>query len=182
MTARMYLDYTVSSSVYGSDLEVTGIQIRPLQSDEPLPMDLLLLADPSTEVVETYIHRGRCFVAETNGEVVGEYVLIETRPETVELVNVAVRESDQGKGVGKHLVHHAIQTARSLGYRTIELGTGNAGIGQLALYQKCGFRIVGVDLDFFPLHYPALIYENGILCRDMIRLALVLAPNAQTHG
>jgi hypothetical protein len=44
----------------------------------------------------------------------------------------------------------------------------------LALYQKCGFRIVGVDLDFFIRHYPEKIYENGIQCRDMIRLSLDL--------
>ena len=158
---------------------MAAIEIRPLRGDEPLPVGLLLLADPSPAVVETYIHRGDCFVAEVNGEVVGEYVLIETRPATVELVNVAVRESERGQGLGKQLVYHAILTARRRGYRTIELGTGNASIGQLALYQKCGFRIVGVDLDFFTLHYPEAIYENGILCRDMVRLAMVLAPDVQ---
>lgn len=161
---------------------MTGVEVRQLQSHEPVPMELLLLADPSREVVETYIHRGDCFVAEVNGDVVGEYVLIETRPETVELVNVAVRESEHGQGLGKQLVHHAIQTARRRGYRTIELGTGNASIGQLALYQKCGFRMVGVDLDFFTRHYPESIYENGILCRDMVRLAMVLAPDVPVPG
>jgi ribosomal protein S18 acetylase RimI-like enzyme len=89
-------------------------------------------------------------------------------------VNVAVVEEEHGKGIGKQLVHHAIAMARSMGYKTIELGTGNAGIGQLALYQKCGFRIVGVDFDFFTRHYPEPIYENGIHCRDMVRLAMHL--------
>jgi ribosomal protein S18 acetylase RimI-like enzyme len=76
-----------------------------------------------------------------------------------------------GKGIGKQLVLHAIETARSRGNKTIEIGTGNSGIGQLALYQKCGFRIVGVDIDFFVRHYSEAIYENGIQCRDMIRLS-----------
>jgi ribosomal protein S18 acetylase RimI-like enzyme len=151
-----------------------GLHIRRLRVDENFPMALLLFADPSHEVVESYIHRGQCFVGQWNGEIIGIYVLIDTRPQTVELVNVAVAEEKHGKGIGKQLVRHAIETARSMGYKTIELGTGNAGIGQLALYQKCGFRIVGVDLDFFTLHYPEPIYENGIHCRDMIRLALHL--------
>ncbi|MNW16937.1 putative N-acetyltransferase YvbK [compost metagenome] len=43
---------------------------------------------------------------------------------------------------------------------------------QLYLYQKCGFRIVGVDVDFFVRHYEEAIEENGIPCRDMIRLAM----------
>ncbi len=104
----------------------------------------------------------------------GEYVLLETRPQIVELVNVAVTESKQGLGIGKQLVQHAIQTVRHKGYKAIEVGTGNSSIGQLALYQKCGFRITGVDKDFFILHYSDPIYENGIQCRDMVRLAMVL--------
>ena len=64
-----------------------------------------------------------------------------------------------------------METARRRGFRTIEVGTGNSGVGQLYLYQKCGFRIVGVDRDFFVRHYPQPIVENGLLCRDMIRLA-----------
>ncbi|QGQ45538.1 GNAT family N-acetyltransferase [Metabacillus sediminilitoris] len=65
----------------------------------------------------------------------------------------------------------AIQIARNKGYKTIEIGTGNSSIGQLAFYQKCGFRIIGVDLDFFIRHYPEEIFENGKHCRDMIRLS-----------
>ncbi len=156
------------------ELLLRGIHIRRLETGEPRPMDLLLLADPSEAMVRGYIHRGICFVAEMGSRVVGEYVLIETRPQTVELVNVAVREEDQGKGIGKALVHHAIATARAMGHRMMELGTGNASIGQIALYQKCGFRIVGVDGDFFTLHYPEPLYENGIWCRDMIRMAMNL--------
>jgi len=88
----------------------------------------------------------------------------------VELVNVAVAEDKQGQGYGKQLIQHAVQQARSMGYKSIEIGTGNSSIGQLALYQKCGFRIVGVDFDFFTRHYKEPIFENGIQCRDMIRL------------
>lgn len=151
-----------------------NIQVRSLRSEEHFPMSLLLLADPSKEVVESYIHRGKCFVAESNGETIGVYVLIDTRPHTTEIVNVAVIEHEHGKGIGKLLICHAIDTAYSRGYKTIEIGTGNSSMGQLALYQKCGFRIVGVDRDFFMLHYSEPIYENGIHCRDMIRLSMQL--------
>jgi ribosomal protein S18 acetylase RimI-like enzyme len=140
-------------------------------------MELLLLADPSEEMVMSYINRGKCWLAEVNNEVVGVYVLLETRPETVELVNVAVREDMQGKGIGKQLVLHAVETARQLGFRTMELGTGNSSISQLGLYQKCGFRIVGVDVDYFVRHYQQPIFENGIQCRDMVRLRRDLCRN-----
>ncbi|MGF6950961.1 GNAT superfamily N-acetyltransferase [Neobacillus sp. B4I6] len=145
--------------------------IRKLNIDEEPPMDLLLLADPSRMIVEEYMQRGECFVAEADGQIMGAYVLLPTRPETVELVNIAVIETQHGKGMGKQLVMNAIQVAKSKGYRTIEVGTGNSSIGQLALYQKCGFRITGVDIDFFIRHYPEEIFENGIQCKDMIRLS-----------
>lgn len=147
------------------------MKIRKICGDELAPMDLLLLADPSQDIVEEYVSRGECFVAESDQQIIGVYVLIPTRPGTAELVNVAVAEEHHGKGIGKLLVMDAIQTARTKGYKTIELGTGNSSIGQLALYQKCGFRIVGVDADFFIRHYTEKIFENGIQCRDMIRLS-----------
>jgi GNAT superfamily N-acetyltransferase len=147
------------------------MNIRKLNIGEKLPMELLLLADPSKDIVEEYVNRGECFVAESEEQIVGVYVLLPTRPETVELVNVAVVEEQHGRGIGKQLVMDAIQVAKTKGYKTIEIGTGNSGIGQLALYQKCGFRIIGVDMDFFIKHYPEEIFENGIQCRDMIRLS-----------
>ncbi|WP_061809346.1 GNAT family N-acetyltransferase [Rossellomorea vietnamensis] len=145
--------------------------IKKLNETEELPMELLLLADPSENIVKEYTARGECFVAELEKKIVGIYVLLPTRPETVELVNLAVAEELHGKGIGKQLVMDAVKVAKEKGYKTIEVGTGNSGVGQLALYQKCGFRIVGVDLDFFVRHYPEEIVENGIQCRDMIRLS-----------
>lgn len=147
------------------------MKIRRWNGHEPLPMDLLLLADPSRELVEEYVQRGQCYLAEEDGEVIGVYVLLPTRPQTVEIVNVAVADAHQGRGIGKQLVKHAIQTAKAQGYKTVEIGTGNSSIGQLALYQKCGFRITGIDRDFFIRHYAEPIFENGIPCRDMIRLS-----------
>ncbi|MCC5801259.1 GNAT family N-acetyltransferase [Rossellomorea vietnamensis] len=145
--------------------------IRKRNKDEELPMELLLLADPSETIVKDYTTRGECFVAELEKKIVGVYVLLPTRPETIELVNVAVAEELHGRGIGKQLVMNAVKVAKEKGYKTIEVGTGNSGVGQLALYQKCGFRIIGVDLDFFIRHYPEDIHENGIQCRDMIRLS-----------
>lgn len=150
------------------------LKIRPLSDNEELPIDLLLLADPSRPLVEDYARRGNCFVAESQKKILGVYVLLPTRPETAELVNVAVEENLHGRGIGKKLVLHAVESARESGFRTLEVGTGNSSVGQLALYQKCGFRIVGVDLDFFVRHYDEPIYENGIHCRDMIRMTMDL--------
>ncbi|WP_102271778.1 GNAT family N-acetyltransferase [Cytobacillus massiliigabonensis] len=147
------------------------MEIRRLYNHEKLPMSLLLLADPSQKLIEEYVNRGECFILEKNKEIIGVYVLLQTRPETVELINLAVSESEQGKGIGKKLILDAIHRSKEKGYKTMEIGTGNSSVGQLALYQKCGFRITGVDMDFFTRHYVEHIFENGIWCRDMIRLS-----------
>ncbi|WLR42063.1 GNAT family N-acetyltransferase [Bacillus carboniphilus] len=150
------------------------MNIRKLELDEKPPIDLLLLADPSHMIVERYIERGDCYIAEKEGEAIGVYVLLPTKPNTIELVNVAVKETYQKQGFGKQLVLDALKQAALCGFKTVEVGTGNSSIEQLALYQKCGFRIKSVDSDFFVKHYPQVIYENGIQCRDMVRLSIEL--------
>ncbi|TKI55747.1 GNAT family N-acetyltransferase [Brevibacillus antibioticus] len=147
------------------------MEIRKLAVQEQPPMDLLFLADPSVRLVKDYLQRGQCYVAVLEDSIVGVYVLIPTRPDTIELVNVAVDEAHHGKGIGKKLVLHSIEVAKSLGYKTIEVGTGNSSVGQLALYQKCGFRMNWIDRDFFLRHYEEEIYENGIQVVDMVRLS-----------
>lgn len=147
------------------------MNIRKLKEYETPPFELLLLADPSRKIVEEYLAIGECRVAEVAGDIVGVYVLARLDVETVEIMNVAVHERMHGRGIGKKLIGDAIQTARGLGYQTLEVGTGNSSIGQLALYQKCGFRIEGVIKDFFIDNYEEEIFEKGIQCRDMIRLA-----------
>ncbi len=150
------------------------LRIRPLERDEAVPYELLLSADPNRALVDAYAKRGTTQVAETAEGVIGVYVLIDTRPDTMELVNVAVADAHQGRGIGKRLVLHAIQAARSAGVKTLEVGTGSTGVTQLALYQKCGFRMVGIDRDFFVRHYDEPIYENGMQLFDMVRLAMDL--------
>lgn len=143
-------------------------------SAKDVPMSLLLLADPSEEQVRSYLQRGTVYVAKHAERTIGVYVLLETRPQTVEIMNIAVLEQEQGKGIGKKLLQHATKEAKKLGMHTIEIGTGNSSVSQLALYQKCGFRINAIDFDYFSKHYEEEIIENGIICRDMIRLTMNL--------
>ena len=146
------------------------MHIRKLTPEENSPWELLELADPSRMIVEGYIKSSCVYVGEILGEIVGVYVLKETEKVVVEIMNVAVHEDQQGKGLGKQLISHAINESSKQGYARIEIGTGNSSIYQLKLYQQCGFRIVSVDFDYFTRSYDEPIYENGLLCRDMIRL------------
>ena len=150
------------------------LEIRELQPDEELPWDLLLLADPARDLVLKYLKESVVFVAQLGGRVVGEYVLTPAEADQWELMNIAVSPDLQGKGIGQRLVESAIHEARTRGARQLLVGTRNSSFLQLAFYQRCGFRIVGVVPDFFVEHYEEEIIENGIRCVDMVRLALTL--------
>ncbi|MGH0430088.1 GNAT family N-acetyltransferase [Bacillus hominis] len=146
-------------------------------SKEAIPKSLLLLADPSERQIDAYVQRGFTYIAKQEERIIGVYVLLETRPKTMEIMNIAVVEHMQGKGIGKGLLLHAIEKAKEYNMYKLEVGTGNSSISQLALYQKCGFRIFSIDFDYFSKHYEEEIIENGIVCRDMIRLAMELNQN-----
>jgi hypothetical protein len=51
------------------------------------------------------------------------------------------------------------------------------GVGQLAFYQKAGFRLQRIERDYFTPErgYPPLL-ENGILVRDMVWMDQHLDP------
>ncbi|MEF9991877.1 MAG: GNAT family N-acetyltransferase [Romboutsia sp.] len=153
---------------------MNNIKINKLSANDKIPYDLLYLADPSSKSVNECIDRGDCYTAYKYNTLVGIYILIKTRPSTLELVNIAIREGYQGSGIGKKLLYSAIDIAKKSNAKTLEVGTGNSSISQLAFYQKCGFRIVGIDKDFFKKHYEEKIVENGIECIDMIRLSIDL--------
>lgn len=150
--------------------------IKRCINDEDLPWELLLLADPTKERVDEYVKRGECYVAaeDDDGSVNGTYTLLFHHDNSVEIINIAVKNNMQGKGIGKTLVLDIIDRCKRRQVHLLEVGTGNSSIDQLAFYQKCGFRITGVEKDLFTKQYSEPIEENGIRCRDMIRLSMDL--------
>ena len=144
------------------------------QTTETIPNDLLLLSDPSEDVIAEYYHSSIKFIAKMDNRIVGALLLLKTRPNTMEIMNVSVYERYQNKGIGKLMIKAAIEYAKSKGIKILEIGTGNPGVVQMLLYQKCGFRIIGVDFDYFRKNHNEKIIENGIECRDMIRMRMEL--------
>lgn len=151
------------------------IEIRLFDpSCDQIPYPLLLEADPSKRSIQEYLERGRLYLAFSQEKVVACFVLMRTRPNTNEIMNIAVRQELQNKGIAKQCIVFAESISRQEGCRTLEVGTGNSSLNQLALYQKCGFRIIGIERNYFIKNYVQEIYENGIKCVDMIRLEMVL--------
>lgn len=140
------------------------------------PWDLLLLADPSRDKILGYIDDSIVIGLRVEDGVVGVIVLTLLQGTTFEIMNLALSPAFQGRGFAKMLLEEGIAESRRRGATRLELGTGNSSISQLALYQKVGFRMSSVIPDFFVTNYPEPIFENGIQCRDMIRLIYDLGP------
>lgn len=138
---------------------------------EQAPMDLLLEADPSEKLVKSYLAKSHCYVAFDSEEIVGVYVLCPLNESTLELMNIAVRPELRGWGTGTKMLRHAIDSAKKLGAKRLELGTGTFGY-QLAFYQKAGFRVREVEYDYFLNNYDEPIVEDGIRHKDRLRLAI----------
>ncbi len=102
-----------------------------------------------------------------------ERVFKDIEKENFEIKNLAVLAGYQGKGIAKLLIAELKLLAKSMGASILEVGTGNASLSQLALYQKCGFRMYCIEPNFFE-SYPKPIFENGIRCIDLVRLRVAL--------
>ena len=150
------------------------VKVRRAKSDDDVPWDLLLSADGPRFEVQKYIDRGEMRLAEFEDNVLGVMVLMPTRCDVLEIMNLAVLRKSQRKGVGTALLKKAKQLASQRGAHFLEVGTGNTGVGQLMFYQRFGFRIVGVDQDFFVRRWKKAWKQDGIELRDMVRLTISL--------
>ena len=141
--------------------------------EERLPLlPLLFLADSAEDHVRAHVDDGHLFALVVDESMVGavQAVATEGDRDTVELTLVAVGEAHQGKGLGRRRLVLVLEELRGLGFRRALVGTSNAGIGQLAFYQRCGFRMLSVERDYFDADrgYDGTEMENGIVHRDLV--------------
>ena len=97
-------------------------------------------------------------LVEREGALIG---LIETEDaeDHLYIVNVAVAEAIQGRGLGGRLVSHAEGKARAKGYREVRLLTNALYEVNIRLYERLGYEIYARDK-----------FENGVAVRMRKRL------------
>lgn len=151
------------------------IRVVPAGIGRDAYLPLLCLADDSIEQVRGYYQTGDLYALDdAAGNPIGMILAIPELNGTVELKAVAVDASLHGRGVGKRMLLAVLERLRARGVKRVIVGTGNSGIGQLAYYQKAGFRLRSIERDFFsPVRgYPEGLEENGIPLRDMVWMDL----------
>jgi GNAT superfamily N-acetyltransferase len=131
---------------------------------------LLELADEA-EPLQRYLQDGVLYALEgETGEPLAAVLVVDTGDRAAELKAVAVAEPAQGTGVGTRVVNEVLAQLRAGGYTRAIVGTSNAGVRQLAFYQRLGFRLSHIERDFFNAErgYPPNIVWQGLPERDMV--------------
>ncbi|WKN41760.1 GNAT family N-acetyltransferase [Tunicatimonas pelagia] len=146
--------------------------IRKVPANQ-VPIDLLLLADPSEKLINSYLPQTDCYVAKNKGQVIGACVVKKCSASAVEIMNVAVYPNQQGKGTGTQLLAYVIHQALPTEVTQVRLGTGTFGY-QLTFYQRMGFRVVAVERDYFLNNYDEPLFESGIQHKDRLVLELLI--------
>jgi putative acetyltransferase len=101
--------------------------------------------DPTTDALfELFQTRGSVyFVATEQGSILGGCGIYPTKglPDGhAELVKLYLSEEARGKGLGKALMEHSLNWARTVGYTHIYLETFNELNSAVGLYYKLGFK------------------------------------------
>lgn len=127
-------------------------------------LDLLLLADPSEEMVGRYLTEGELFVwRDDAGKIAGEAVV----DATGEVRNLAVVPMRQGQGWGRRMLDDLCEYYKGT-FPALTVGTSNGGV---TFYEKCGFRYSHAVRGFFTDNYPEPVFEkDGTPCVDMVVL------------
>lgn len=148
-------------------MSTTTITLEPSQDIQRLTA-ILRDADESEERVIARLSHPQVisYLAQREGRVVGAASL-HWRSAEGEILYIAVLPQHRGGGLGAAIIEAIVREATQRGCQSLLVGTANSSLGNIAFYQKCGFRMVAVRPDYFAdLPQPAC--ENGIRILDML--------------
>jgi GNAT superfamily N-acetyltransferase len=127
---------------------------------------LLLEADESEPVLRAYLDEGELFELRADGRSVGVVLLLRER-DAIEIMNIALREEERGRGFGRGALEAIADHAVGAGVRRLVVGTADVSAGTIAFYLACGFVRAGARVGFFDT-YPRPVVEDGRVAHDMV--------------
>lgn len=94
------------------------------------------------DIESNYFRSGGFFdvLLDDTDRIVGSVGVFAQSNEACELRKMYLLPKYRGRGLGRLLLDRAMQEARSLGFRRMELETSSQLVRAIALYQKYGFR------------------------------------------
>lgn len=146
--------------------------IHAITNTEDYPWELLLLADPERDIVASYLEKSEVFVYQEDEDVIG--VMVIQQGEHIEIMNLAVAENAQGRGIGRQLLTHALAYLKQAEPTAVIIKTGDISGPALGLYQSLGFVIKETVENYFIEHYPEPIFEEGQQLKHQVILEKII--------
>lgn len=105
------------------------------------------------------------FVALFEGRVIG-YIGLWILWEEGHITTFAIHPKYRGRGFGKRLFQYALEYARSCGCRYILLEVRTSNTRAQTLYQKFGFRVIGVRARYYADGEDALVMRKDFVVEE----------------
>ncbi len=144
------------------------MKIQQIRRDKDEYMDMLLMADPQRDMIESYLDQGEMFALVNGGAVCAVCVVKMLKNRKCELKNIVTRESDRGKGYAKYMIRCICEYYGNI-CDTMYVGIANSK-GMMGFFEQCGFINSHVVVNYFADHYREPIYEDGVRLTDKIYL------------
>ena len=137
---------------------------------------LIRLAEDSESQLASAIDEGTMYVADDGDQAIGVVLVLDHDERERELRYVAIAESHQRKGLGKAMLAEVRGAEAARGTARLVVGTSCADTGNLDFYQRCGYRLLSIERDYFtPARgYPPDFVLNGLPAVDMVWMDLHL--------
>lgn len=148
------------------------MEIRQILENKRDFLPLLLLGDEQEDMIFRYLDRGTLLALYDGGALRTAAVVTDEGGGVFELKNLATEPGSQGRGYGRAMVEHIVETCRGRGTRLLA-GTGDSPL-TVPFYERLGFRESHRVKNFFTDHYDHPIYEAGRQLVDMVYLAMEL--------
>jgi ribosomal-protein-alanine N-acetyltransferase len=138
------------------------------KSDLPAVMPIEQAAHISPWARETFetCFRSGCkgWLIENDGEVVA-FVVVSLHADECHVLNLCVRLQHQRQGLGKELLAHALQYAKSIGIAIAYLEVRRSNTRAISLYRQYDFQLIGERKDYYSTvngNEDALIFAKNL--------------------
>jgi ribosomal-protein-alanine N-acetyltransferase len=102
------------------------------------------------------------FVAEYDGHIAG-YVCMTSLFEEAQILDIAVDPVQRCRGLARLLMEHAISLALEKGAEVMALEVRETNLAAITLYEKLGFKQVGVRPKYYEGRDDAVLMEKRLL-------------------
>ena len=143
------------------------MEIEKVTRNKEKYLPLLLMADASAAMVETYLEDCELFAVEDRGEAIGVAAVVETEEGDILIKNIAVSGKKRGKGYGKLLVDYVLKHYKGR-YKTVYATTTGLDTACMEFFAHCGFSYSHTVEGFYVENYPMPILDDRARAQDVL--------------